>query len=96
MTDLGTLGGLESGAGAINNEGVVVGFAQTSMPTSAAHGFIDRHGRMIDLNSLIPANSGIVITSANDINDRGQIVADGYATSAPNVQLALLLEPTRF
>jgi hypothetical protein len=36
-----------------------------------------------------------VITSANDINDRGQIVADGYRTSTPTVQLALLLEPTR-
>jgi probable HAF family extracellular repeat protein len=95
MTDLGTLGGHESGAGAINNEGVVVGFAQTSPSTTASHGFIDRHGRMIDLNTLIPANSGVVITSANDINDRGQIVADGYATSSPTVQLALLLDPKR-
>jgi probable HAF family extracellular repeat protein len=92
MTDLGTLGGRDSNAGAINNAGDVVGTAQTS--ASVSHGYIDRHGRMIDLNSQIPAGSGIVITDAEDINDRGQIAAIGYATSAPSVHLALLLTPT--
>jgi probable HAF family extracellular repeat protein len=92
MTDLGTLGGRDSNAGAINNEGDVVGTAQTS--TSVSHGYIARHGRMIDLNSLIPAGSGIVITNAEDINDRGQIAAEGYATSTSTVRLALLLTPT--
>jgi probable HAF family extracellular repeat protein len=93
MTDLGTLGGRDSNAGAINNRGDVVGWAQTG--ASVSHGYIDRHGRMIDLNSLIPAGSGIVITNAQAINDRGQIAADGYATSSPRVLLALLLNPTR-
>jgi probable HAF family extracellular repeat protein len=93
MTDLGTLGGRDSNAGAINDEGDVVGRAQTS--ASVSHGYIDRRGRMIDLNSLIPAGSGMVITDAQDINDRGQIAADGYATSAPSIELALLLTPTR-
>ncbi len=93
MTDLGTLGGRNSNAEAINNEGDVVGTAQTG--ASVSHGYIDRHGRMIDLNSLIPAGSGVVITDAQAINDRGQIAADGYATSAPSIELALLLTPTR-
>jgi probable HAF family extracellular repeat protein len=93
MNDLGTLGGRISNAGAINNEGDVVGYAGTA--ASVSHGYIDRNGQMIDLNSLIPANSGIVITNAQDINDRGEIVADGYATSSPNALLALLLKPTR-
>jgi probable HAF family extracellular repeat protein len=93
MIDLGTLGGRNSNAGAINNEGDVVGTAQTG--ASVSHGYIDRHGRMIDLNSLIPADSGIVITNAQDINDRGEIAAEGYATSSPSVHLALLLEPMR-
>jgi probable HAF family extracellular repeat protein len=93
MTDLGTLGGRDSNAWAINNEGDVVGTAQTS--ASVSHGYIDRHGRMIDLNSLIPADSGIVITSAQDINDHGEIAAQGYATSSPSIHLALLLKPTR-
>jgi hypothetical protein len=43
---------------------------------------------------LIPAESGTVITAADDINDRGQIVAHGYETSSPTVHLALLLNPT--
>ena len=60
MTDLGTLGGQESVAAAINDKGAVVGDSLTS--TSAIHGFIDQHGRMVDLNSLIPAESGFVIT----------------------------------
>jgi hypothetical protein len=48
---------------------------------------------MVDLNTLIPANSGFVITVAADINDSGQIVAQGYETSSPTVHLALLLNP---
>jgi probable HAF family extracellular repeat protein len=93
MTDLGTLGGQDSVAAAINDQGAIVGASLTS--TSAPHGFIDQRGRMVDLNSLIPAESGFVITNAEDINDRGQIVAQGYATSSPTAALALLLDPTR-
>jgi probable HAF family extracellular repeat protein len=93
MTDLGTLGGRDSVAAAINDKGAVVGYSLTS--TSAIHGFIDLRGRMVDLNNLIPAESGVVITDADDINDRGQIVAYGYETISPTTQLALLLNPTR-
>jgi hypothetical protein len=50
---------------------------------------------MVDLNSMIPAKSGFVITNAEDINDRGQIVAQGYKTSSPTAELALLLNPGR-
>jgi probable HAF family extracellular repeat protein len=91
MTDLGTLGGQDSMATGINDEGAVVGSATTS--AGALHGFIDQHGRMVDLNSLIPADSGFVITVAADINDSGQIVAQGYETSSPTAHLALLLNP---
>ena len=93
MTDLGTLGGSYSVAAAINDEGAVVGASLTS--ASALHGFIDHRGRMVDLNSMIPAKSGVVITNAESINDRGQIVAQGYKTSSPTAQLALLLNPVR-
>ncbi len=93
MTDLGTLGGRDSIAAAINDNGTVVGTSLTS--TDASHGFIDVHGRMADLNSEIPADSGFVITTAEGINDRGQIVAQGYETGSPTVHLALLLNPRR-
>ena len=59
------------------------------------HGFVDLHGRMIDLNCLIPTESGLVITDAEDMNDRGQIVAQRYETSDPTTDLALLLDSTR-
>jgi probable HAF family extracellular repeat protein len=93
MTDLGTLGGRYSMAKGINDQGAVVGDSLTAALVS--HGFVDLRGRMIDLNNLIPANSGIVITSAENINNRGQIIANGYKTGTPTVNLALLLSPTR-
>jgi probable HAF family extracellular repeat protein len=93
MTDLGTLGGRDSIAAAINDEGAVVGTSLTS--TGVPHAFIDVHGRMADLNSEIPAQSGFVITTAAGINDHGQIVAQAYETSSPTVHVALLLNPRR-
>jgi probable HAF family extracellular repeat protein len=93
MTDLGTLGGRDSLGSAINDQGVVVGSSLTS--ASVNHGFIEQHGRMVDLNSLIPSGSGLVITAATGINDRGQIVAEGYQTSSPSDDLGLLLSPSR-
>ncbi len=93
MTDLGTLGGRNSVAVAINDKGAVVGASLTS--TSASHGFVDLHGRMVDLNCLIPRGIGLRDHFANDINDRGQIVAQGYETSSPTDFFALLLNPTR-
>ena len=33
---------------------------------------------MIDLNSLLPAGSGWTLDEATAINDRGQIVGEGY------------------
>ena len=91
MTDLGTLGGRYSAAAAINDKAAVVGTSLTS--TGALHGFIDVHGRMADLNSEIPADSGFVITTAAGINDGGQVVAQAYETNSPTVHVALLLNP---
>ena len=34
-------------------------------------------GKMFDLNSFIPANSGWTLQSATGINDNGEIVGDG-------------------
>jgi probable HAF family extracellular repeat protein len=93
MRDLGTLGGSFSVAAAINDQGTVVGAASTS--SSQMHGFIDRRGGIVDLNSLIPVNSGFVITNAQDINDCGQIAAEGYEAGSPHTDLALLLSPGR-
>lgn len=42
----------------------------------------------VDLDTLIPANSGITLTDARAINDSGQIVA--VATTSPGKHAVLL------
>ncbi len=76
MTDLGTLpGDTYSYATAINNSGQVVGHSLDSSLDSRA--FLYSHGQMIDLNSLLPTNSGWLLTSAEALNDSDQIVGQG-------------------
>lgn len=89
MTDIGTLPGYEfSVAQAINEKGCVVGdvftgtlykpiFEGGSLAPSS-HGVLYSDGVLIDLNTLIPAGSGWELKTANDINDKCQIVGTGY------------------
>lgn len=74
-TDLGTLGGLWSVAYAINERGWVVGHAETS--AYVYHAFLYANRSLIDLNALIPDNSGWELQSAIDINNAGQIIGYG-------------------
>lgn len=84
MTDLGTLPGSETSfAYDINAAGVVVGSAGD--PNAAGNpnpvqllAVIWVGGKIANLNDLIPANSGWVLTQAYGINDKGQIVGFGY------------------
>jgi probable HAF family extracellular repeat protein len=76
LTDLGTLpGGTQSYAYAINNMGQAVGASDSSATGQLAVVF-DR-GEVRDLNRLIPAGAGWLLTEARDINDSGQIVGTG-------------------
>ncbi len=78
MTDLGTLGGRESDAVAINGRGQVVGASDTKTKSAGgyitSHAFLWENGRMRDLGTLGGDNSGAVA-----INEAGQIV--GYSDS---------------
>ena len=67
--DLGALAGdsLSEGLG-INDSDQIVG---VSIPSG--HGFVWANGTMLDLNSLLPPNSGYTITDAQDINNEGAI-----------------------
>jgi probable HAF family extracellular repeat protein len=93
MIDLGTLGnsifGNDSYGGAINDAGQVVGSYGTG---SFFHPFLYSNGQMVDLNNLIDPALGITLTGATDINNYGQIVANGEEGTSPGVH-AFLLTP---
>ena len=77
MSDLGTLGGSASSASAINTSGQVVGYATDTNELSNA--FLYDGSKMINLNDFIPAGSGWTnLSSADAINDAGQIAGSGY------------------
>lgn len=79
MTDLGTLG-RDSHATAINSKSQVVGYFFISGRTDPPfrHPFLwEKNGPMVDLNTLIPANAGLELVSADNINERGEIVGVG-------------------
>lgn len=88
MKDLGTLGG-SSEARSINEDGQVVGWSEIA-GGGVRHAFLWEDDVMIDLNRLLPAESGWVLNEAHGINDRGQIVGGGTYEGAT---CAFLLSP---
>jgi len=92
---LGALGGAESRANDINEQGQVVGWADTA--TASARGFVRQNGVITDLNDPLPAGTVWQIGEAFAINDNGQIlaVASRFAggqggTTAPEQHYVLL------
>jgi probable HAF family extracellular repeat protein len=76
MNDLGTLGGNASEAFAINDIDQVVGWSSNGSDWRAF--LYDETEGMLDLNNLIPSDSGWALWEARDINSSGQIVGYGY------------------
>jgi probable HAF family extracellular repeat protein len=65
---------------AINNSGVVVGDEATS--SGPDHAFVwDPDHLVRDLNNLVPSNLGAELRQATDVNNQGQIVANGKVGS---------------
>lgn len=88
MTDLGVLpGDTSSSATSINDLNQIVG---DSFNSSTQHPFLYSGGTMIDLNSLLPAGSGVNLIDAQGINLLGEIATTGIQDS---VFRAFLLSP---
>lgn len=72
LTDLGTLGGKESAAVAINEHGQIVGYSDTGAKENGltiSHAFLWQNRKMTDLGTLGGGRS-----SAVAINEHGQII----------------------
>jgi probable HAF family extracellular repeat protein len=78
-SDLGAVGsdGCSQGND-INSRGQVVGFSFACDGSTARAFLWEKGGPMIDLNTLIPPNSGIYLYLATNINERGEIAGDGF------------------
>jgi len=90
MTDLGTLNGGNCGfALSINASGQVVGI---SGPDNCSLPFLwEDGGPLVDLNTLVPPNSGLQLFESAQINDRGEI--DVLGTDANGNNHAVILVP---
>jgi probable HAF family extracellular repeat protein len=96
MQDLGTLPGDVMSAGFfINNRGEVVGasLAAPGPPTGTPRPFLWINGRMLDLTTLVPANSPLQLLPASSINDRGEI--SGFGVTSNGEVHAYLLTPVK-
>jgi probable HAF family extracellular repeat protein len=90
MQDLGTIPGDYASVGlGANEKGEVVGLSLDKSGSPRA--FLRRNGEMIDLNTLLPANSPIYALVAQLINSSGQIV--GFGMNASGQTHAFLATP---
>jgi probable HAF family extracellular repeat protein len=93
MTDIDTLNSDASSALGINNNGVAVGMVDDQPSLGyGSDAFVYMGGEMMDLNTLIPAGSGLLLLQANGINDAGQIVGT-YINPTTAAVGAFLLTP---
>jgi chitinase len=90
LIDLG-VPSFQSSATDINDHGQIVGTMRTAGGFTFDHAYIYENGVAKDLNSLIPAGSGMTLAFAYAINNAGQIV--GVGRNAAGNSRAFLLTP---
>jgi probable HAF family extracellular repeat protein len=85
ITDLGTVDGdCFSQALAINSKGQIVG-QSFSCDFSIIRAVLWDNGSIIDLNSVIPPDSSLQLRETFNINDRGEIVGEGFPVGCDDV-----------
>jgi probable HAF family extracellular repeat protein len=82
-TDLGTLGGTISDPVDVNSSRQVIGSSRTGVGFETAP-FLWENGTMVNLNTLLPPNSGWVLQRALTINDAGEITGTGTFNGSPS------------
>ena len=93
MTDLGTVDGDPCSVGSsINATEQVIGVSAPACDFSQTRAVLWQKGSMVDLNTLIPADSSLYLTFPETISDRGEIAGVGVDISTGN-QHAFLLIP---
>jgi probable HAF family extracellular repeat protein len=80
MTDLGTVDKCSAAYG-INSQTQIVG--ASGLCGIPVHAFLWEHGSIVDLNTLIPPDSGLQLVYGLYINDRGSIVGLGVPPGIP-------------
>jgi uncharacterized repeat protein (TIGR01451 family) len=86
MVDLGTLGGRASSGWGLNDAGDVVGWS--TVKGGYSHAFLYRDHTIVDLNSLVPADSGWDLEGAFGFGEAGSII--GYGISNGEEHMFLL------
>jgi probable HAF family extracellular repeat protein len=77
ITDLGMLAGdTSSFAWAISDRGQVLG--ESCDANGNSRGFLWQNGAMADVNTLVPAESSLIIIDANNINGAGDITGHAF------------------
>lgn len=85
MTDLGTFAGGCPFASSVNASAQVVGF-----DSCAGLPFLSEDGaNIVDLNTLVPPNSGLQLNEVGQINDRGEISINGNDVNGNNHSVVL-------
>ena len=89
MTTIGSVDGDPCSVAAFVRHGQVVGASWDCTP-NYLHAFLWENGSIVDLNTLVPPGTGVQLTVADYINERGEITANGLLSNGNNHAFLLI------